>query len=80
MWSPHTRFKDIYSDVFKSYSDILKSYSGILELDLPKVEFYAFFFFLTLIGYNLILIKSSFETGARAYIVWKQGQIAKFFF
>ena len=39
-----------------------------------------FFFFLSLIGHNLILIKSSFETGARPYIVWKQGHIAKFFF
>ena len=39
-----------------------------------------FFFFLSLIRHNSILIKSSFETGARPYIVWKQGHIANFFF
>ena len=38
-----------------------------------------FFFFLSLIGHNSILIKLSFETGARPYIVWKQGHIANFF-
>ena len=29
VWSPHTRFKEPYSGVFKSYSDVLKPYSGI---------------------------------------------------
>ena len=44
-FSPHTRFKEPYSDVFKPYSDVLKPYSGVLELDFPKIEFHAFFFF-----------------------------------
>ena len=34
-----------YSDVLKPYSDVLKPYSGVLELDFPKIEFHAFFFF-----------------------------------
>ena len=38
------------------------------------------FLFLSLIGHNSILIKSSFETSAYPYIVWKQGHIANFFF
>ena len=37
------------------------------------------FFIISLIRHNSILIKSSFETGARPYIVWKQGHIPKFF-
>ena len=37
------------------------------------------FFFKSLIRHNSILIKSNFETGARPYIVWKQGYITKFF-
>ena len=77
---PHIKFKEPYSDVLKPYSDVL-------ELDLPKIEFHAlffflfflFFFFLSLIRHNSILIKSSFETGARPYIVWKQGHIPNFF-
>ena len=49
--SPHTRFKEPYSGVFKPYSDVLKPYSGVLELDFPKIEFHAFFFFfLVLLG------------------------------
>ena len=50
--SPHTKFKGPYSgvfmpysDVLKPYSDVLKPYSGVLELDFPKIEFHAFFFF-----------------------------------
>ena len=43
--SPHTKFKGPYSGVFKPYSDILNPYGGVLELDFPKIEFYAFFFF-----------------------------------
>ena len=27
------------------YSDVFKPYSGVLELNLPKLEFHAFFFF-----------------------------------
>ena len=38
VWSPYTKFME-------SYSDVLKPYSGVLELDLPKVKFYDFFFF-----------------------------------
>ena len=48
--SPHTEFKEPYSGVFKPYSDVLKSYSSVLELDFPKIEFHAFFFFLVLLG------------------------------
>ena len=43
--SPHTGFKEPYIGVFKPYSDVLKPYSGVLELDFPKIEFHAFFFF-----------------------------------
>ena len=52
--SPHTRFKEPYSGVFKPYSDVLKPYSGVLELDFPTIEFHAFFFFFSFIGYNSI--------------------------
>ena len=71
----YTRFREPYSSVFKLYS-------GVLELDFPKLEFHAifiFFIFLSLIGHNSILIKSSFEIGARPYIVWKKGYYANFF-
>ena len=43
-------FREPYSGVFKPYSDILKPYSSVLELDFPKIEFHAFFFFLVLLG------------------------------
>ena len=47
----HTGFKEPYNGVFKPYSDILKPYSGVLELDFPKIEFHAiFFFFLVFLG------------------------------
>ena len=53
--SPHTEFKEPYSGVFKPYSDVLKPYSGVLELDFPKIEFHAFFFFFfSFIGHNSI--------------------------
>ena len=51
--SPHIGFKEPYSGVFKPYSDVLKPYSGVLELDFPKNEFHAFFFF-SFIGHNSI--------------------------
>ena len=73
MWSPHTKLRESHSDVFKPYS-------GVLELDVPKIEFHAFFLFFFFIRHNSILIKLSFEIRARPYIVWKQGYIAKFFF
>ena len=38
-------FREPYSGVLKPYSDVLKPYSGVLELDFPKIEFYAFFNF-----------------------------------
>ena len=80
MWSPHTKFREPFSGILEPYSGFLKPYSGILELDIPKLEFHAiFYFFFSLIEHNSILIKLSFETGARPYIVWKQGYIAKFF-
>ena len=56
----HTRFNEPYSGIFKPYSDVLKPYSGVLELDFPKIEFHAFFFFfLSFIGHNSIFCKSS---------------------
>ena len=48
--SPHTGFKESYNGVFNPYSDVLKPYSGVLELDFPKIEFHAIFFFLVLLG------------------------------
>ena len=58
--SPHTRFKGTYSDVLKPYSDVLKPYSGVLELDFPKIEFHAlFFFFFSFIWHNSIFYESS---------------------
>ena len=61
-----------------------------MELELSELKLYAIFFFLILIGHNsilnqssfswnLILRKSSFETGTRTYIISKQGHIAKYF-
>ena len=62
-----------------------------MELELSELKLYAiFFFFFILIGHNsilnqssfswnLILRKSSFETGTQTYIVSKQGHIAKYF-
>ena len=41
VWSLYTKFME-------SYSDVLKPYSGVLELDLPKIEFHAFIFFIFL--------------------------------
>ena len=55
---PHTKFKGSYSGVFKPYSDVLKPYSGVLELDFPKIEFHAFFFF-SFIWNNSIFYESS---------------------
>ena len=86
VWSPYTKFME-------SYSDVLKPYSGVLELDFPKIEFHAYIYiyiFIVLLGttrfsmnrvfnWNSILRQSSIEIGARAYIVWKQWHIAKFF-
>ena len=46
----HTKFNEPYSGIFKPYSDVLKPYSGVLELDFPKIEFHAFFFFKFLLG------------------------------
>ena len=44
-----------YSGIFKPYSDVLKPYSSVLELDFPKIEFRAFFFFFfSFIGHNSI--------------------------
>ena len=37
----------------KTYNGVLKPYSGVLELDFPKIEFHAFFFF-SFIGHNSI--------------------------
>ena len=39
------KFREPYSGVLEPYSGFLKPYSGILELDFPKLEFHAIFFF-----------------------------------
>ena len=51
--SPHNRFMGPYSGIFKPYCDVL-------ELDFPKIDFHAFFFFfLSFIWHNSIFYESS---------------------
>ena len=39
VWSPHTKFRETYSGVFKPYSDVLESYNGIfLQIFLYKCD------------------------------------------
>ena len=44
----NTRFRGLYSDVFKPYSDVLKPYSGIflqfMEIEYLKLDFHIDFF------------------------------------
>ena len=47
-WSPHTKFRESYSGVFKPYSDVLKPYNSIflqfMELESLKLDFHVNFF------------------------------------